>query len=746
MPQNQCAAETEQNMSYLVIVESPTKVKTIGKHLGSKYKVKASMGHLRDLPKSDIGIDIEGGFVPKYLAIRGKSALVKELRALAEESEAIYLATDPDREGEAISWHLKELLGLDEKKTKRVTFNEITKNAIVEGIKHPRSIDENLVNAQQARRLLDRIVGYKLSPLLWKKVRYGLSAGRVQSVATRLVIDRENEIREFVPREFWTLDADFSRISPNEGAFSARFYGTEKKKIEPSSAEETDKIIESIKNAAFFVKSIKKGQKKRSPVPPFITSTLQQEASRRFGMSPSRTMTIAQQLYEGVDVEGVGSTGLITYMRTDSLRLADEAIFAVRNYITDTYGESFCPKTRRVFKTKKGAQDAHEAIRPSDVTLTPERIKKSLTADQYKLYRIIWSRFVACQMESAVYDTMSVDIAAGEYIFRATSSKIAFKGYTAVYSDMAAEQEEAEVSALPELSENEPLKFEGEKSEQHFTLPPARYTDGSLIKAMEEKGVGRPSTYAPTISTIINREYVIKEGKNLKPTPLGEVVNGLMVDQFGDIVDVEFTAHMEETLDEVEAGNKDWKQTLSDFYGPFAEKLEAAEKALEGKRLKVPDEETDIVCELCGRKMVVKSGRFGKFLACPGFPDCKNTKAIVEKTPGECPTCGGQILKKKSKNGYWYYGCENFPECAFMTWDVPQDAKCEVCGKTLYKRSGRGPKKMFCANPDCERYEPQEYKKKEEAPKKTAKKTAAKKTTKKTGSAMSKNSAGKKDE
>ncbi len=719
-------------MSYLVIVESPTKVKTIGKHLGSKYKVKASMGHLRDLPKSDIGIDIEGGFVPKYLAIRGKSALIKELRALAEESDAIYLATDPDREGEAISWHLKELLGLDEKKTKRVTFNEITKNAIVEGIKNPRDIDENLVNAQQARRLLDRIVGYKLSPLLWKKVRYGLSAGRVQSVATRLVIDRENEIREFVPREFWTIDADFSRIAPNEGRFTAKFHGTEKKKIEPASAEETDKIIGSIENADFYVKSLKRGQKKRSPVPPFITSTLQQEASRRFGMTPSRTMTIAQQLYEGVDIEGIGSTGLITYMRTDSLRLADEAIYAVRNYITETYGEKFCPKTRRVFKTKKSAQDAHEAIRPSDVSLTPEMIKKSLSADQYKLYRIIWSRFVACQMESAVYDTMSVDIGAGEYIFRATSSRIAFRGYTAVYSDMAAEQEEEQASNLPDLIENEPLKFEGEKSEQHFTLPPARYTDGSLIKAMEEKGVGRPSTYAPTISTILNREYVIKEGKSLVPTPLGEVVNGLMVEQFSDIVDVEFTAHMEETLDAVEAGKKDWKQTLSDFYGPFAKELEEAEQALEGKRLKVPDEVTDIVCEQCGRNMVVKSGRFGKFLACPGFPECKNTKAIVEKTPGECPNCGGQILKKKSKNGYWYYGCEKFPECTFMTWDVPQEAKCEVCGKTMYKRSGRGPKKAFCANPECERYEPQEYKKKSETEKKTSKKTVKKTTSKKT--------------
>lgn len=721
-------------MSYLVIVESPTKVKTIGKHLGSKYKVIASMGHLRDLPKSDIGIDIEGGFVPKYLAIRGKSALIRELRSLAADADAIYLATDPDREGEAISWHLKELLELDDKKTKRVTFNEITKNAILEGIKKPRDIDENLVNAQQARRLLDRIVGYKLSPLLWKKVRYGLSAGRVQSVATRLVIDRENEIREFVPREFWTIDANFKRLIPEFESFTAKFHGTETKKIEPASQEETDAIIDSIKDADFYVKSIKRAEKKRSPVPPFITSTLQQEASRRFGMSPSRTMTIAQQLYEGVEVDGMGLTGLITYMRTDSLRLADEAIYAVRNYITETFGANYCPKTRRVFKTKKSAQDAHEAIRPAYVELTPEKLKKNLTPDQYKLYRIIWSRFVACQMESAVYDTMTVDISANKYIFRATSSKIAFKGYTAVYSDMAAEEEQV-ADVLPELSENEKLGFVGKTCEQHFTSPPARYTDGSLIKAMEEKGVGRPSTYAPTISTILDREYVVKEGKSLKPTALGEVVNSLMVDQFSDIIDVEFTAHMEQQLDEVETGNKDWKKTLSDFYGPFAEELEKAEEALEGKRLKVPDEVTDIVCELCGRNMVVKSGRFGKFLACPGFPECKNTKAIVEKTPGECPVCGGEILKKKSKNGYWYYGCEKFPECTFMTWDVPQKEKCEVCGKTMYKRSGRGSKKIFCANPDCERYEPQEDRTKKTTKKTTkkasAKKTAAKKTSSK---------------
>ncbi len=718
-------------MSYLVIVESPTKVKTIGKYLGSKYKVRASMGHLRDLPKSKIGIDIEAGFEPQYVAIRGKSALIKELKSLAKDSDAIFLATDPDREGEAISWHLKELLELDDKKTKRVTFNEITKKGIKEGIEKPRDIDENLVNAQQARRLLDRIVGYKLSPLLWKKVRYGLSAGRVQSVATRLVIDRENEIRDFVPEEFWSLDVVFSQLAPKKGSFAAKFYGDENGKIEPTSEAEMNAIMKKVEASDYFVKTIKKGQKQKSPVPPFITSTLQQEASRRFGMSPSRTMAIAQQLYEGVEIEGMGSTGLITYMRTDSLRLADEAIYDARDYITKTYGEGFCPKSFRIYKAKKGIQDAHEAIRPTYASLDPERVKKSLTADQYKLYRIIWARFIACQMTNAVYDTMSVDVSAGEYIFRATSSKVAFKGYMAVYTDPSVAEEEEE--AIPELSENEKLNLEEKEAKQHFTSPPPRYTDGSLIKAMEDKGVGRPSTYAPTISTILGREYVIKEGKNLRPTPLGEVVNGLMLERFKDIIDVEFTANMEEELDSVEAGKKEWKKTLADFYGPFAKSLEDAEKALEGQHLKVPDEETDIVCELCGKKMVVKSGRFGKFLACPGYPECKNTKAIVEKTPGECPLCGGEILKKKSKNGYTYYGCEKFPECTFMTWNVPQKERCESCGQTMYKRAGRGSKKLFCANEKCEKYEPQEERSlesgaKKSSAKKGAKKTAAKKT------------------
>jgi len=725
-------------MSYLVIVESPAKAKTIGKYLGSKYKVKASMGHLRDLPKSKIGVDIEAGFVPQYMPIKGKGDLIKELRKLAASSDGVFLATDPDREGEAISWHLKELLNLDDATTKRVTFNEITEKVVKESIKNPRDIDENLVNAQQARRILDRIMGYKLSPFLWKKIRRGLSAGRVQSVATRLVVDRENEIREFVPREYWSIDAALSRVDPNGGKLEAHFYGTEDGKLEPASEAEVNGILAKLENADFTVSSIKKAKKQKSPAPPFITSTLQQEASRKLNMPPRRTMAIAQQLYEGVEIAGQGFTGLISYMRTDSLRLSTEAIGAARGFIKEKYGESFCPKSFRVYKAKKGAQDAHEAIRPTYVHLEPDAIRSSLTPEQYKLYKLIWSRFVACQMENAVYDTISVDISANDYIFRASSSAIAFRGYTAVYVEGTDDVTDSdEVETLPDLTEGEKLDLDKLIPEQHFTTPPARYTEASLIRIMEEKGVGRPSTYAPTISTIVDREYVVKENKSLVPTPLGEVVNGLMVERFSDIIDVEFTARMEENLDEVETGAVDWKKTLENFYDGFSKDLETAEAALEGERVKVPDEVTDVVCEKCGRNMVVKSGRFGKFLACPGYPECKNTKAIVEETPGECPTCGGKILKKKSKNGYTYYGCEKFPECTFMTWDIPVKERCEECGKTMFKRGGRGNnKKYFCGNQECAKYVPQvRYEKKDGEEKKpaakkvTSKKTAAKKTT-----------------
>ncbi|MEG2570831.1 MAG: type I DNA topoisomerase [Clostridia bacterium] len=711
-------------MSNLVIVESPAKAKTIGKYLGSKYKVKASMGHLRDLPKSELGVDIEGGFIPKYIAIKGKGDLISELRKLAKASDMVYLATDPDREGEAISWHLKELLKLNDENTKRVTFNEITKKVVTESMKNPREIDKNLVDAQQARRVLDRIVGYKLSPLLWKKIRRGLSAGRVQSIATRLVCDKEAEVLAFIPREYWSLDIKLDRIAPNMGCVLAHLHGNRDGKLEPENEEQTNAIIAAVEKAQFEVSEIKKAKKQRSPAPPFITSTLQQEASRKLNMAPKRTMAIAQQLYEGVEIAGQGTTGLITYMRTDSLRLSDEAVYAARDFIKEKFGEEYCPKSFRVYKSKGSAQDAHEAIRPTYAHMDPEEIKGDLTPDQYKLYKIIWSRFIACQMENAVYDTISIDISADEYIFRATSSAIVFKGFSAVYA--IAREDEEEENSIPDLKENEKLDLNELVPGQHFTLPPARYTEASLIRAMEENGVGRPSTYAPTISTILDREYVIKDGRNLKPTPLGEVVNGLMVDKFKDIVDVEFTAHMEETLDEVEAGKISWKETLKNFYESFAKDLEQAEIDLKDERLKVPDEVTDVICELCGKNMVVKSGRFGKFLACPGYPDCKNTKPIVEETPGVCPTCGGKILKKKSKNGYYYFGCEKFPDCKFMTWDVPQADKCQACGHSMYKRSGRGEKKIFCANPECSEYVPQERKPRAEK-KPTEKKETAKK-------------------
>ncbi len=706
-------------MANLVIVESPAKAKTIGKYLGSKYKVKASMGHLRDLPKSTLGVDIEANFEPKYIAIKGKGSLIKELKQLAKESDIVYLATDPDREGEAISWHLKELLDLDDATTKRVTFNEITKKVVNESIKKPRDIDVNLVDAQQARRVLDRIVGYKLSPLLWKKIRRGLSAGRVQSVATRLVCDREAEILAFIPREYWSLDVKLDRIAPEVGTVSARFYGDKNGKIEPSCHEETQEIMDKISKATFKVESIKRGKKQKSPAPPFITSSLQQEASRKLNMTPRRTMTIAQQLYEGVEIAGQGMTGLITYMRTDSLRLSTEAVMSARDFIKASFGEKFCPKSFRVYKSRGSAQDAHEAIRPTDVNLTPDKIKDSLSADQYKLYKMIWARFVACQMENAIYDTVSIDIEAAGYIFRTTSSSIAFPGFSVVY-EMA--KDEDEENTLPDLKEKEELLLNEMIPAQHFTQPPARYTEASLIRAMEEKGVGRPSTYAPTISTILDREYVIKENKNLKPTPLGEVVNGLMVEKFDNIINIEFTANMEERLDSIEQGEVKWKDVIGDFYKDFASSLEKAEDDLKDTRLKVPEEETDVVCELCGRKMVVKSGRFGKFLACPGYPECKNTKAIVEETPGICPKCGGKILKKKSKNGYTYYGCEKHPACDFMTWNVPQKETCPECGHSMYKLSARGAKKIFCDNPECKNYTPQEKKVKKTTKKKTTKK------------------------
>ena len=695
-------------MSHLVIVESPAKAKTIEKYLGKSYKVKASMGHLRDLPRSKMGVDIEGGFVPDYKPIKGKESMIRELKKAADQSESVYLATDPDREGEAISWHLKELLGLSEEKARRVTFNEITKNVVQESIRHPRAIDENLVDAQQARRLLDRIVGYKLSPFLWKKVRTGLSAGRVQSVATRIVVDREEEIRAFTPEEYWSLDVRLTRPDSDGEGFTAHLTGDENGKISIKNQEQTQQIADAVKNAPFTVKSIKRGSRKRSPAPPFTTSTLQQEASRKLNMTARRTMSIAQQLYEGVEVSGQELTGLITYMRTDSLRLSEEAVGEARQFITGRYGAQYCPKQPRRYKSGGGAQDAHEAIRPVNVNLTPEDVKNDLRPEQYRLYKIIWDRFVACQMENALYDTLGIDIESGGYLFRASNTAVKFPGFMAVYVEGRDDDDEEKEEALPDLTEGEKLKLLEMLPGQHFTQPPPRYTEASLIKTMEEKGVGRPSTYAPTISTILYREYVRKDGKALIPTPLGEVVTGLMKDKFKDIINIEFTAGLEQSLDEIGEGHKQWKQMLAEFYSEFAGQLEKAEKDLDGSRIKIPEEPTDIVCELCGRNMVIKYGRFGRFLACPGFPDCKNTKPLAEQTPGECPKCGGMILKKKSQKGYTYYGCTNHPKCDFMTWDVPTAERCPECGNTIFKLSGRGQTKTFCINENCPLFVPED--------------------------------------
>ena len=694
------------NASHLVIVESPSKAKTIGKYLGPEYTVKASMGHLRDLPKSTMGVDIENGFVPEYLPLDNKSDIISDLRRSARNADTVYLATDPDREGEAISWHLKELLELPEEKTHRVTFNEITQKVVRESIAHPRSIDYSLVDAQQARRVLDRIVGYQLSPLLWKKVRRGLSAGRVQSVATRLVVDRENEIRAFVPREYWSLDVTLNRIG-KPGTFVAHYHGEDKKR-ELENEVQVDEVIRDITGKEFTVTSVRRAEKRRSPAPPFTTSTLQQEASRKLNMTPKRTMAIAQQLYEGVDIAGEGTLGLITYMRTDSLRLSDEAMAAAASFIRRRYGESYYYGKFHVFKTKSGAQDAHEAIRPTHVELDPERIQGSLTKDQYRLYKLIWSRFLASQMANAVYDTVSIDTECAGHLFRSSHQSIKFSGFIAVYEEGRDEESEATGSPLPDLQEGDKALASDIKKEQHFTQPPARYTEATLVKAMEEKGVGRPSTYAGIVSTIQDREYVNKVDKRLAPTALGEVVTGLMLERFRDIIDVEFTASMESRLDDVEAGKLSWTAVLADFYKGFHQEMLDAEAALEGVRLKVPDEVTQEICELCGRNMVVKLGRFGKFLACPGFPECKNAKPIVEKMPGRCPRCGSTILKRKSKRGYAYYACERGADCGFMTWDVPTAEDCPTCGQTLFKKSGRGRMKPFCVNEACPNFLPED--------------------------------------
>ena len=682
----------------LVIVESPAKAKTIKKYLGRTYDVVASMGHVRDLPKSKLGVDVEHDFEPKYINIRKQSETIKKLKAAAKDKDKIFLATDPDREGEAISWHLAHLLGVDLKEKNRVTFNEITKSGVKSGMAAPRRVDESLVNSQQARRILDRLVGYKLSPFLWKKVKSGLSAGRVQSVTVRMIVDRENEIRSFIPQEYWTIEASLLTDTAAK-PFIAKFYGQNGKKMELHTKEETDAVLADLRNADYVVESVKKSVRQKSPAPPFTTSTMQQEASRRLGFQARRTMKAAQELYEGVDVEGLGAVGLITYMRTDSLRISDEARQAAAAYIEKTYGREFIPQTPRVYKSRDNAQDAHEAIRPSLPEITPAMVKSSITSDQYKLYKLIWERFIASQMASALLDTVAAQIGAAGYTFKASGFTVKFAGFTVLYEESRDDDKE-ENSVLPELAERDHLIEDGVKGSQHFTQPPPRYTEASLIKELEENGIGRPSTYAATITTILGRNYVEREGKQLKPTELGEVTTKLMKEHFSQIVDADFTANMEKDLDEIADGDKQWTQVLHSFYDGFEKDLEKAEAETEGISYRIPDEETDVVCELCGRKMVIKHGRFGKFLACPGYPECKNTKRIVNEMPGECPLCGGKILEKKSKKGKKFFGCEHNPSCSFLSWDAPIEERCPVCGKTLLKKTGRSGK-IYCSNESC---------------------------------------------
>ena len=699
-------------LSNLVIVESPAKAKTIKKYLGKDFEVVASMGHVRDLPKSKFGVDVDHDFTPMYVDIKGKEDLIKDLKKAAQKSDAIFLATDPDREGEAISWHLAQMLGVDMNQPNRVTFNEITKSGVKYGMDHPRMIDVKLVDAQQARRVLDRIVGYKISPFLWRKVRKGLSAGRVQSVAVRIIMDREEEIRAFKQQEYWSIDAKLAAKGHAKKPFPAKLYAIDGKKLELTAIPDEKRareIVESLDGADYIVSNVKKGVRRKSPAPPFITSTLQQEASRRLGYQSRRTMKVAQELYEGVEIEGIGATGLITYMRTDSLRISDEAAEQAKIYITDTYGKEYLPATRRVFKTKKNAQEAHEAIRPSDPSLTPDRVKKDLTAEQYKLYKLIWERFIASQMANALLDTVAVDIEAANCLFKASGFTVKFDGFTVLYEE-SKDTDDENTASLPPLEAGNVLTLKELTPNQHFTQPPARYTEASLIKTLEENGIGRPGTYAPTITTILARGYVERENKSLKPTALGEVTTKLMEEQFAKIVDVTFTANMEKTLDEVEEGNVDYPKMLSGFYDDFMTTLEQAEKNMDGTRVKVPDEETDIVCELCGRKMVIKTGRFGKFLACPGFPECRNTKKIVKETGGLCPVCGGKVLAKKSKNGKGYYGCEHNPQCQFMTWDKPLSETCPKCGSTLFQKTGRGAL-IHCLKEGCDYARPVKPKK-----------------------------------
>ncbi len=671
-------------MSKLVIVESPSKAKTLQNYLGKGYEVTASMGHIRDLPAAKLCVDVKHDFAPKYAIVKGKEKLVKELKDKVSRSEYVYLATDPDREGEAISWHLAEVLGLDLEHNNRVTFNEITKTGVKNGMSAPRKVDMDIVNAQQGRRILDRLVGYSLSPFVSQKIRRGLSAGRVQSVAVRMIVDRENEIRAFKPEEYWSIDAKFSFGSKT---FSASLTGDEKGKVELKSKEETDAYLERTDGAVFEVSSLKKGTRKKSPAPPFITSTLQQEASKRLGMRPEKTMKVAQTLYEGVNISGFGSVGLITYMRTDSLRVSEEARSAAREYIAENFGENYNPEKPRYYKSRSNAQDGHEAIRPSTVSLTPEKVRNDLTSEQYKLYSLIWKRFISSMMADCVQNTAKLEIKAekegtdGFCIFSASGYSVKFDGFTVLYDN-----DSDDAKALPsEIKNGDKVKAKKLEGNCHFTQPPARYSEDSLIKTLEENGVGRPSTYATIVSTIIKREYISREKKQLVPTELGEAIANLLMDKFPKIVNVKFTAQMEDDLDKVGEGKEDYIEMLHGFYDDFSVTLDKARKDMTGQKIQLKEDQTDIPCEKCGRMMVVKTGRFGKFLACPGYPECKNTKPLIQQTEAICPKCGGRIIQKKTRKGYSFYSCEKWPDCDFATWDKPTDETCPKCGKSLFK-------------------------------------------------------------
>lgn len=685
-------------MSDLVIVESPAKAKTIKKYLGGNYEVIASMGHVRDLPKTRLSVDIKKKFAPKYEIIKGKEKLVEELKELAEKSDKIYLATDPDREGEAISWHLAYILGLPLDDNNRVEFNEITKNGVTNGMDHPRSINIDLVNAQQARRILDRLVGYKLSPFISQKIRRGLSAGRVQSVAVRIIVDREEEIRKFKPEEYWTIDAKFIPKGSRK-SFSASLYSDANGKIKIENQQQAEKIEQDLADAEYMITKVKHGTRRKTPAPPFITSTLQQEASRKLGFQSRRTMKVAQELYEGVDIEGMGATGLITYMRTDSLRISDVAKEEAARYILNRFGEKFLPAKPRVFKTKSNAQDGHEAIRPSMPSLSPEDVKASLTSDQFRLYNLIWNRFMASQMSDCIQKTTQAEISAKEYIFKASGYYVDFEGFTTLYVE-SKDTEEEKSTQLPPLEKDMPVKCKELKKNQHFTQPPARYTEASLIKALEEYGIGRPSTYAATITTITSREYVKREAKTLYPTELGEVMTNLLKERFPKIVNYKFTAQMEEKLDEVEHGQEEWVELLDEFYSDFDKTLKKAKEEMEGVKLQLKEDQTDIICDKCGRQMVVKVGRYGKFIACPGYPECKNVLKFVEKTGVKCPKCNGDVIVKHTKKKRVFYGCSNYPECDFVSWNEPVNERCPQCGGILFKKKGKKPK-LYCATEGC---------------------------------------------